>query len=126
MSTAAAVVFTVLMAALSVLQVLVAAGRPFGRLVWGGRHEVLPRRLRVGSAVSVVLYAAFSWLVLARSGVLPGGDAPGVGVGTWVLVAYLVLGVAVNGVSRSRPERLVRTPVVAVLAGCALVVALEV
>lgn len=124
MSVAAAVVFAAVLAGLAVLQLLVASGRPYGRLVWGGQHEVLPRRLRVGSVVSVLLYAAFSALLLSRSGLLPGGATAPVVVGTWVLVAYLALGVALNGISRSRPERLVMTPVTLVLACCALVVAL--
>lgn len=124
MSVAAAVVFAAVLGGLAVLQLLVASGRPYGRLVWGGQHEVLPRRLRVGSVVSVLLYAAFAALLLSRSGLLPGGATAVVVVGTWVLVAYLALGVALNGISRSRPERLVMTPVALVLACCALVVAL--
>lgn len=125
MSVVAAVVFTVLFAGLSVLQLLVASGRPYGRLVWGGQHEVLPFRLRVGSVVSVVLYAGFCALLLSRAGVLPGGGTGAVVVGTWALVGYLALGVLVNGISRSRPERFVMTPLTLVLAACALVVALD-
>lgn len=124
MSVVAAVVFTVLFAGLSVLQLLVASGRPYGRLVWGGQHEVLPFRLRVGSVASVVLYAAFCALLLSRAGLLPGGGSGAVAVGTWVLVGYLGLGVVVNGISRSRPERFVMTPLTLVLAACASTVAL--
>lgn len=42
-----------------------------------------------------------------------------------VLVGYFALGIVVNGISRSLPERLVMTPVVTVLAVCCLVVALD-
>ena len=38
--------------ALAVLQGLVASGKPYGRLEWGGAHEVLPPKLRIGSLVS--------------------------------------------------------------------------
>ena len=120
----AAVVACVLLAALAVLQILLAAGRPLGRFAWGGQHEVLPTGLRIGSAVSVVLYAAFAVVILQAAGafsVLPGGIAD---VGIWVLTGYFALGVVVNGISRSVPERLVMTPVVLVLAVCCLVVAL--
>jgi hypothetical protein len=123
-SVVAAWIFAGLLVPLAVLQVLVASGRPYGRLVWGGQHQVLPRSLRVGSAVSPLLYAGFAALLLSRSGVLPGGETGPVVVGTWVLVAYLAVGVVVNGISRSRPERFVMTPLTLVLAGCALVVAL--
>lgn len=120
---AAALVASLVLAALAVLQVLVASGRPYGRLVWGGRHQVLPQRLRVGSAVSVVVYALIAAQLLLHSST-SGPVSTWRETVTWVLVAYFAIGVAVNGSSRSRPERFVMTPVCAVLAGCAAIVAL--
>lgn len=46
-------------------------------------------------------------------------------VGAWVLLAYFALSVLMNGLSRSRPERLVMTPVVLVLAVCTGIVAVH-
>jgi|TARA_B100000700_G_scaffold102515_1_gene115618 hypothetical protein len=72
--------------------------------------------------VSVVLYAAFAALLLRRAGAL--GDAGAVSqVATWVLFAYFGIGVLLNAISRSRPERIVMTPVSAVLTACAVVIA---
>lgn len=122
MSSVAAGAATMLLAGLGVLQVLVAAGRPYGRLVWGGQHEVLPRRFRIGSAVAVVLYALFAWVLLARADIVAG--PPGVvGTAAWVLVAYFAFGIALNAISRSRAERIVMTPTCLVLTACALLVA---
>ncbi|MEI3848304.1 MULTISPECIES: hypothetical protein [unclassified Microbacterium] len=121
----AATVATLILCALAVLQACVAAGAPWGRFVWGGAHRVLPRRLRIGSAVSVVLYAAFAVVLLSRAGALPGGDSPAVAVITWVLFGYFVVGIAMNAVSRSRAERLTMTPACAALAAATLVVALS-
>jgi hypothetical protein len=120
----AAAVAVALLAALAALQLCVAAGMPWGRLVWGGAHRVLPRRLRIGSAVSVLLYAAFAWLLLARAGALPGSDLPFVVASTWVLLAYFCLGIVMNLASRSRPERLTMTPACTLLAVATLIVAL--
>jgi hypothetical protein len=120
----AAVVVCVLLAGLAVFQLLLASGRPLGRFAWGGQHEVLPRRLRFGSAVSVVLYGVIAAVVLQAAdeiAVFPDGVAD---VGIWVVTGYFALGVPLNGISRSRPERLVMTPVVLLLALCCLVVAL--
>jgi hypothetical protein len=124
--TAAAVLATVVFAALAVLQLLVAAGKPYGNLVWGGAHRVLPARLRIGSVLAVVLYGAFTVVLLDRSGLLSvlGSGAFRV-VAAWVLVGYLALGIGLNAISRSRPERRTMTPVTAVLAACALVVAVS-
>jgi len=45
-------------------------------------------------------------------------------VGMWVVFAYVVLGIPLNAISRSKPERYTMTPVVAVLAVLSLLVAL--
>ncbi|MGY1708535.1 hypothetical protein ACI8AC_03400 [Geodermatophilus sp. SYSU D00758] len=124
MVTLAAVVATALLVALAALQVALAAGAPLGRLAWGGHHRVLPTRLRIGSAVSVLLYALFAWLVWRAAAIAarPGEEPAGVAI--WALTVYFAVGVVANALSRSRPERAVMTPVAAVLAVCCLVVAL--
>jgi hypothetical protein len=121
----AAVVSLVLLGALAVFQGLLAAGLPLGRFAWGGQNDVLPAGMRIGSVVSIGLYTAFAVLILQAAGaldLLPDGVAAGA---IWVLAGYFVLGIAMNAVSRSRPERLVMTPVVAVLAAACLVLAVR-
>lgn len=121
----AAVVSLLLLAALAAFQGLLVAGLPLGRFAWGGQAEVLPANLRVGSAVSIALYAVFAVLILQAAGILallPHGVAA---VAMWVLAGYSVLGIAMNAASRSRPERLVMTPVAAVLAAACLVLAVQ-
>ena len=125
MIIAVAVLGCVILGALAVFQALLVVGKPLGRFAWGGQHTVLPRNLRVGSAISIVLYAAMVVLLLCAAGaldVLPGGF---VDVAIWVLAGYFALGILLNGISRSRPERLVMTPVVSVLAVVSLVLALQ-
>jgi hypothetical protein len=117
----AAVVGCALLAGLAVFQAFLAAGRPWGRFAWGGQHDVLPRGLRIGSAISIVLYAAFAVVMLAAAGivdVLPEGVAH---FAIRVLTGYFLIGIVMNAVSRSRSERLVMTPVVLVLFLCCLV-----
>lgn len=113
-----------LLAVLSVLQVLLVIGLPLGHFVWGGQHRVLPTHLRIGSAISPLLYAAMAWVLLIRAGVFP-GDGGFVRVLVWVLLGYFTLGIAMNAISRSRPERFTMTPVTAVLAIATLVIALS-
>ncbi len=124
MHTAAALVATTVLAALAALQLALALGAPWGRLVLGGQHAGrLPGRLRAGSAVSVVLYGLFAVVLLDRADVVD-VMADGVArVGAWVLVAYFALGVLLNGISRSQLERAVMTPTTLVLAVCSLLVA---
>ena len=120
-----AVAACVLWAALAVFQISLAAGAPWGAFAWGGQHDgTLPGRLRVGSAVSVLLYAVFALVTLDRAGLTDALPTAVVVPAAWVLVAYLALGVVMNAISRSRAERMTMTPTILVLLVCTLVVAL--
>lgn len=117
-------VFCAVLGLLAVFQLLLVAGLPLGRFAWGGQNAVLPGRLRVGSAVSVLVYAVFAGVALERAGliaVMP--EFVGV-VAMWVVAAYLLLSVLPNLASKSRQERRVMVPVSVVLAGLAFVIAL--
>ena len=124
---AAATVASLVLASLAALQALVAAGRPYGRFVWGGQDDTLPRRLRIGSAVSILLYAAMATVLVARAIDSNSHDSSSsfLGAATWVLAGYFGLGIALNAASRSRAERMVMTPTTAVLAMCALLLAID-
>ncbi|MET3904204.1 hypothetical protein [Paenarthrobacter sp. 4246] len=107
----------IILGCLAVFQVALVAGAPIGRFAWGGQHEVLPRKLRIGSIVSILLYALFGYAALAQAGLVPVLiSQPFTGVFMWVLTAYFALGVVLNAISRSKPERFVMTPVALVLA----------
>ena len=125
MTTVALSVALGLLAVGVVFQTVLASGAPWGRFAWGGAHRVLPRRLRIGSIVAAVLYVAFAVLLLSRGGVLPGSENALVMVLTWILFAYFAVGVVLNGISRSRPERWTMTPVCAMLALMTLIIALS-
>jgi hypothetical protein len=111
-----AVIAVVILALLAVFQLALAAGAPLGHYAWGGQHRVLPRNLRIGSVVSIAIYALIAAILL--------GLVPFAEVGRWVVFAYFVLGIVVNAISRSKPERYVMTPVVTALAVLSLLVAL--
>ncbi|WP_255769164.1 hypothetical protein [Pseudarthrobacter sulfonivorans] len=115
-----------ILAVLTVFQLALIAGAPLGHLAWGGQHKVLTPRLRVGSAVSIVLYGVFAYIALARAGVTaPFLSGSFTDVTSWVLTAYFGLGVVMNGISRSRPERLTMTPTALALALLYLVLSLS-
>lgn len=106
-------------------QAALALGAPWGRAAWGGAHRRLPGGLRIASAFAVVLWLAAALVVVARAGYgwspIPSGVARW---GTWVLFGLLVVGTLMNLASRSRLERLIQTPIAAVLAILCLLVAL--
>lgn len=120
----AAIALCVVLAVLAVFQVALIFGAPIGRFAWGGRHRVLPTKLRIGSAVSIVIYAIIALLALDRAGLVDTVPEAVSTVGMWVVFAYFVLGIGMNAISRSKPERYTMVPVSFVLAVLSLMVAL--
>ncbi|MER6171148.1 hypothetical protein [Streptosporangium sp. NPDC001681] len=114
----------VLLAILAVSQIALAAGAPLGRFAWGGRHDVLPRNLRIGSVVAVLIYAVFALFLVSKAGLVSIIGEPLLTIGMWVIVIYLVLNSVMNLLSRSKFERLVMTPVALVMGAVFLVVTL--
>jgi cell division protein FtsW (lipid II flippase) len=114
---------TIVLLALACFQVALAAGAPLGHFAWGGAHRVLPRHLRIASAIATLIYAAIALVMLEAAGVtdLVSSDEP-VRAAMWVLVALFGLGTVMNAISRSRKER-VMAIVSFVLGALALVIA---
>lgn len=112
-------------AGLAVFQLLLAAGSPFGEAAWGGTTEgQLSTGLRVGSAISVVVYAVSAALILRRAGFwVPWLSRAVARIGSWVLVVLLTLGALANFLSQSPWERFLLGPVTLVLAALCFVVA---
>jgi hypothetical protein len=109
---------------LACLQALLAVGRPLGRFAWGGAHEVLPPRLRLASALSIMLYGAIALVLLDAADVVDPLPGSWTGTAAWVLAGFFLVSVALNAASRSRHERRTGTPVALVL--CLLCVAIAV
>lgn len=122
MTEIAAIAACVVLAALAVFQGVLIAGVPIGRFAWGGQHDILPSRLRIGSLISIVLYVVFAIVILERAGILTVFGTPFAQVAGWVLFGYFALGIVMNGISRSRPERNLMVPVSLLLAVLVLLV----
>lgn len=95
------------------------------QFAWGGKYRILPHNLRIGSVLSLFIYAGIIVCLLSKSDIIqliPEG--PFLNVMSWIIFAYFVLGILMNIVSRSKSERYLMTPVVVILAVCALMVAI--
>lgn len=111
---------------LIIFQIALASGAPIGHFAWGGKHRVLPRKLRIGSLFSVTIYIGIAACILSKSDiyqVIPQGLVLDILV--WTIFAYFLLGIFMNAASRSKPERYVMTPTALVLAICVLFVAIS-
>lgn len=117
MTVILAIIATLILTALAIFQLALIFGAPLGRFAWGGQHTVLPTRLRIGSAASIVLYAVFAAFILSAAGVFSFiTDIVVIMTGMYILTGYFTLGIFMNAISRSKPERFVMTPVSAILA----------
>lgn len=122
----AVIVSATLLALLGILQIALALGAPAGRFAWGGRHQVLPRKLRIGSIMSFPVYFGIALSLVSKSGIYPViSQGIFLDVLIWVIFAYFVLGIFMNAISRSNPERYTMTPVATVLAACTLYIAVS-
>ena len=110
------------LAALPVMMHLsVAAGAPLGRFTVGGRFPGrLPPAWRALALVQAAVLGAMAGAVLARAGLGPIPLAPLF----WPATALTLLSLAANAASPSRPERLLWTPVLALMTAAALGVGL--
>lgn len=100
------------LAGMAAFQLAIAAGAPVGRASYGGAHPgVLPPRLRAVSAGSTLIYSGIAAAVASRR--TPVRVRRRLLTGVTMLMG---VGVVVNGVSPSWPERAIWTPTTAVLA----------
>lgn len=124
--TTAAIVAVGIFGVVTVFQLLLALGAPWGAAAWGGQHPgVLPTGYRIGSAVSgLVVFPLIAAYVAHTAGLIDVAWFPGGAVVMWVLLGFFALGTLMNAISRSRIER-VWAPVNLVLVVCCLLIALE-
>ena len=121
-----AIVACLVLLGLGVFQLFLALGYPIGRFAWGGKHNVLPKKLRIGSVISILLYIVFAVFILSGSGIIDNVTNMQVtNVAIWVLAVYFTLGVLMNSISRSKSERAVMTPTALVLAICCILIAVN-
>lgn len=124
----AAVVASALFAVLIAFQLALALGAPWGRAAYGGSEPgVLPPRLRVSSAIAVVVWTAIALAVARRAGLPVWAPVPDawLPVVAWVVVGLLVIAVALNAITRSAVERAIWLPTSLALLVAVLVVALS-
>ena len=107
----AAAVAAALLGVISVFQVLLALGVPWGSAAYGGgaagADGVLPSGLRVASAIAAVILGLAAWVTLARADLTPRGplSARLVRWASWVIAAFMVLNTLSNLSSSNPVER---------------------
>lgn len=126
MAKTAAILICLILAGAGTFQALLAAGKPWGEWAFGGQIAgVLPYRYRLASLVSIGIYAIQIAHYLGQADLIASPfSANTVSVINWVLVGFFALGTLMNGISRSKKERALWTPILAASLLLSLTVAL--
>lgn len=102
---------------LSLFQLALIGGAPWGRLTQGGgQHGALRLPARVLAAVSIAVVVFMALCILSAAGRWPYWPA----WTGWVTLGLVSLTTVANGISPSRPERVIWTPVSLAMLFCAL------
>lgn len=120
-----AITFVVLSAFTIGFQIALGLGAPWGKFTLGGKYpDVLPVKARLIPVLSTVILALFAAIVLTRAGFMRPDLLEPSRIAIWLPVTYMALGLGLNSISKSKPERRLWVPVILVMLVCALVVAL--
>jgi hypothetical protein len=116
----AAQVATIGFAGMIVFEAALAVGARLGDAAWGGAHAQLTTGQRVGSAVSVLFYAAAIVIVRRRAAGLAERRYHW---GTWALALVFALAALMNLASESPWENYLLAPLALLLAALCVIVA---
>ena len=106
----AAVIVAILFVSIALFQVVLSLGYPFGEFAMGGYHKVLPKKLRVVSAVNALILLFMGFVFLQHTNVIDGLDFLSTNILVWVITIFLGVNTITNLISRSKKERLLMTP----------------
>jgi putative copper export protein len=112
LSLISALIVLVIFMALSVFQLLLALGKPYGEMAYGGTQDaVLPRKFRLLSAVAIIIFLIASIFILVKIEFIQDFAFPEIAdFGIWFFALFLALNTIANATSKSKSERQIMTP----------------
>lgn len=123
MVTVFAVVLAAMLVALSVFQIALVCGAPLGKVAWGGKHSVLPLRLRLAALSATLRYLFIGFIAFSRAGlttVLPPEFTFWV---MWLIVVHLGFSFILSLFSASVYEKLILAPYTLVMGVLSMMIA---
>ena len=125
LSKLAAILFTVLIAAVVIFQIALVLGAPWGEFTLGGKYRVkIPYLARLIPIASGALLTASAAIVLAHAGIGFVYLRASSNWLVWVVIFYCVVGTVVNLITPSLRERALWSPIVILMLASSTVVAM--
>jgi len=104
------IVVTILFVSIAFFQVLLSLGFPIGEFALGGYYKVLPKKLRIVSAVNAMVLVFMSFVFLQHTDVFIGLSFLPTNILVWIMTIFLAINSIANLFSRSKKERFIMTP----------------
>lgn len=105
--TIPAALVLLLTAVVTLFQLALALGAPWGAYTLGGKYPgQLPPKIRLAALVQILIVLLFGAIVLARSGLALSAIYPFIRVAIWFVMGFFVLGTIANLTTPSKRERL--------------------
>ena len=104
------IIVAIILVCIAGFQVLLSLGYPLGEFAMGGYHKVLPRKLRIVSAVNAVILLFMALVFLQHARFIEGFHFLSTNILVWVITIFLGLNTIANLFSRSKKERNTMTP----------------
>ncbi|MGM7681204.1 hypothetical protein ACSVDA_03520 [Cytobacillus sp. Hm23] len=104
------IIVTIMFVSIAAFQVLLVLGLPLGEYAMGGFYKVLPKKLRIVSAINAIILLFMGIVFLQHSDLLNIFNFLPTHILVWIVTVYLGLNTIGNLISRSKKERYVMTP----------------
>jgi len=125
MKRIAAIVFAVITLGVVAFQIALAVGAPWGAYAMGGAFPgQYPPELRAGAVIQAILLVGFAAVVLAHAELIQVRWLSKARWLSWVVVALFAIFLVLNLITPSAGERALWVPVIFLMLGCSLIVAL--
>ncbi|SHG61468.1 hypothetical protein [Ornithinibacillus halophilus] len=106
----ASIIVAICCLVVAVFQVLLSLGYPLGEFAMGGFYKVLPKKLRIVSAINSLILLFMGLVFLQHTNVLKGFEFLSTTILVWIITIFLGLNTIANLLSRSKKERVFMTP----------------
>ena len=124
LSFISALIVLVIFIGLSVFQLLLVLGKPYGKMAYGGTQEaILPTKFRLLSALAIIIFLIVSILVLVKIEIIENFPFPEIaGPGTLFFALFMALNTIANATSKSKSEKQIMTPLSLVASLCLFII----
>lgn len=121
-----AIIGAVMFGIATVLTILITMGLPLGEFSMGGKHKVMPPKLRVACGISVFIQLFAILIILQAGGIMPFWLPANVTKYIcYFFAAYLSINSIMNLFSHSHKERFFATPLSIIAAVCFWITAVQ-